>query len=188
MVDEDTLAILEALKFFYGGEPEAAKKAVEPLLAKDPNHLAALCVMIMSLMDADDPTEFFRNHARLRNSSRSPSNDIIANLLLSQVGLNHDPDRSFDITKNLVVEYPYWPTLRALHGSAMILRAVDMPDDELRIERVEDGVKSLELANRMVPDNEFVITEYLVGLTYAIELGDSLNDKRTDTWQSALED
>ena len=85
--------------------------------------------MIMSDMDADDPTQYFRYHARLRDWSRPPSNDLIANLLFSQVTLNRNPNLSFEITNDLVAEHPYWPTLRALHGSATILRAVDMPDD-----------------------------------------------------------
>lgn len=187
-VDDDTLVMLKALEFFYGGEPESARKAVRPLLKKNENHVGALCVMIMSHMDADDPTEFFRYHALLPDSSHLPSNDIIANLLLSQVLLNRNPQRSFDITQELIDRYPYWPTLRALHGSAMIIRAVDMPEDERRIEQVADGIESLKAANQMVPDNQFVMTEYLVGLTYAIELGDSLQDQRTNAWQLAIEE
>lgn len=187
-VDDDTLVMLKALEFFYGGEPESARKAVRPLLKKNENHVGALCVMIMSHMDADDPTEFFRYHALLPDSSHLPSNDIIANLLLSQVLLNRNPQRSFNITQELIDRYPYWPTLRALHGSAMIIRAVDMPEDERRIEQVADGIESLKAANQMVPDNQFVMTEYLVGLTYAIELGDSLQDQRTNAWQLAIEE
>ncbi|MEM7362051.1 MAG: hypothetical protein AAF335_03500, partial [Bacteroidota bacterium] len=41
-VDADTLVILKALKFFYGGEPESARTTVKPLLKKDPNHMRGL--------------------------------------------------------------------------------------------------------------------------------------------------
>lgn len=187
-VDNDTLVLLEALKSFYGGDPTSAKKIVQPLLDRNPQHVAALCVMIMSHMDADDPTAFFQYHSLLGKTQRPPASDLIANLLFAQVALSRDPELSFEITQGLVAEHPYWPTLRALHGSAMILRAVDMPDDPRRLEQIENGLQNLELANRMVPNNEFVMTEYLVGLTYGIELGDSLQDQRTPVWRLDIEE
>ena len=170
-VDSDSLVILEALNLSYSGDQQSARENVEALLNEKPDHVAAVCVMIMANFDDDNPSEYFRYHAMLSNPVPPSADDVLGNLLLAQVLLHRDPQLAFNITQDLVARHPFGPTARALHGSAMILLAVDTRSVERRAKLIEQGVVMLERADRMAPNNEFVMTEYLAGLAYAVEFG-----------------